>query len=146
MKEEEYLKNRLDDQIQWYSKKSQYNKKWFSYLRLLEICSAAMIPFLSGVMHADEMHYKWIIGGLGVLIALAAAVIALFQYQENWVEFRTTAEQLKHERYLYVTNTTPYNNMESKFQLIVERVEALISKENSKWAAMARECNQQSNE
>ena len=47
MNEEDYLKERLDDQLEWYSKKSQLNQKWFKRLRLVEIISAAIIPFIS---------------------------------------------------------------------------------------------------
>ncbi|NKC16680.1 MAG: DUF4231 domain-containing protein [Gammaproteobacteria bacterium] len=136
MNEEGYLKERLDDQLTWYSKKSQHNRKWFKRLRLMEIVSAALIPFLSGM--GDKVAYsQWIIGGLGVGIAIAAAITALFKYQENWIEYRTTAEQLKHEKYVYLTNAKPYDT-EEKFHLLVERVESLISKENSAWASMAR--------
>ncbi len=136
MKEQEYLKNRLDDQLTWYSQKSRHNQSWFKGLRLLEIISAALIPFLSGM--GDKIAYsQWLIGGLGVLIAVAAAITALFKYQENWIEYRTTAEQLKHEKYIYLANAKPYDT-EDKFLLLVERIESLISKENSAWATMAR--------
>jgi hypothetical protein len=33
MTEEEYIEERLNDQIIWYSKKSQTNQKWFKRLR-----------------------------------------------------------------------------------------------------------------
>ena len=136
MKEDDYLKNRLEDQLQWYDKKSQHNQKYFKRLRLLEIISAALIPFLSGMIEKFPC-FSWLIGGLGVLIAVSAATSALFKYHENWIQYRTTAEQLRHEKYAYLTNTRPYDN-EDKFDLLVERVEALISKENSAWATVTR--------
>ena len=136
MKEEEYLKDRLEDQLAWYSNKSQHNQKWFKRLRLVEIVSAALIPFFSGM--GDKIPYSsWLIGGLGVLIAVAAATSIIFKFHENWIEYRTTAEQLKHEKYVYLTNTKPYDT-EEKFGLLVERVESLISKENSAWAATTK--------
>jgi hypothetical protein len=137
MNEEEYLKERLDDQMKWYDKKSQSNQKWFKRLRLLEIMSAALIPFLSGM--GDKIIYsQWLIGLLGVCIAVAAATTALFNFQENWIKYRTTSEQLKHEKYLYLTNSNPYNKKE-RLGLLVERVESLISKENSLWSTKMTE-------
>ena len=136
MKEDEYLKDRLEDQLQWYDKSSQHNQKYFKRLRLLEIISAALIPFLSGVSE-NIPYFSWLVGGLGVLIAVSAATSALFKYHENWIGYRTTAAQLKHEKFAYLTNTIPYDN-EDKFDLLVERVEALISKENSAWATVTR--------
>ncbi len=136
MNEEEYLKDRLDNQLAWYSRKSQHNQKWFKFFRLIEIVSAALIPLLSGM--GERIPYsQWRIGSLGVCIAIAAAITALFKYQENWIEYRTTAKQLKHEKYIYLTCVKPYDTKD-KFRLLVERVESLISKENSTWASMSR--------
>jgi len=102
MEEEEYLNDRLGEQINWYSQKSLYNQKWYKTLRLIEIVSAALIPFLSG-MQGNLMYSSWLIGGLGVLIAVAAAAGALFKFHEQWIQYRATSEQLKHEKYIYLT-------------------------------------------
>ncbi len=72
MKEDEYLKERLEDQLIWYDKKSQYNQKCFKSLRLLEIIMAALIPFLSGVVEKYPC-VSLLIGVLGVLIVVSAA-------------------------------------------------------------------------
>jgi len=131
MTEEEYLTERLDNQQTWYSRKSRLNRKLFLILRLVEIVSAALIPLFSGM--GEELPYlKWVIGGLGVLIAISVAITHLFKHQEDWIGYRTTAEQLKHEKYMYLTNTKPYDR-ENKFYSLVECVESLISKENSFW-------------
>jgi hypothetical protein len=100
MNEEEYLNDRLNDQINWYSKKSQTNQKWFKGLRLLEIIAATIIPFLAGIGSIIP-YYLIIIGVLGVIIAVSAGLSALYKYHENWIEYRTTSETLKHEKYLF---------------------------------------------
>lgn len=133
MKEDEYLNERLDQQLVWYSRKSQQNKKMFMSLRLIEIVSAALIPFIAGM--SDAVPYsQWIIGGLGVMIAIAAASTSLFKFQENWVEYRITAERLKHEKYTYIANASPYLS-EDKFNLLVNRIESVLSRQNYSWAA-----------
>jgi hypothetical protein len=132
MDEDEYLKDRLEDQIGWYSKKSQTNQKWFKNLRLLEIVLATLIPFLAGIGDALPC-YQTIIGGIGVVIAIAAGLSAINKYQENWIEYRTTAESLKHEKYLYKTKCKPYDS-DGSLQILVQNVESLISKENSQWS------------
>lgn len=132
MSDVDYLKDRLEHQIDWYDKKSQFNQKLFKLLRIIEILAAALIPFLTGM--AEHICYsQWLIGGLGILIALSAGVMSLYRLQENWIKYRTTAEQLKHEKWLYITHTAPYNS-DDKLALLVQRTEALISSENSAWA------------
>ena len=46
--EAKYLKERLEDQIDWYDRKSISNQKSFKRLQVLIIVASATIPFLSG--------------------------------------------------------------------------------------------------
>ena len=132
MKEEEYLEQRVDDQIRWYSSKSGLNKQMFNGLKIVEIIVALSIPLFVNFIPV-ELSSKLIVSFLGVIIAAIAGIISLMKYQENWVEYRTTAESLKHEKYLFVTKSGQYGDKQS-FGMFVERIENLISKENSKWA------------
>jgi len=132
MKEDEYIQSRLDDQISWYSKKSQFNQKWFKRLKILEIASAAIIPFLAG-LGPDIPHYQIVIGALGVIIAVSAGISSVYKFHENWIEYRTTAETLKHEKYLYLAKCPPYE-MNDSFEKLVQRAESIISKENTQWS------------
>ena len=132
MDQEQYLQERVEDQITWYGEKSQLNKKWFKFLRITEIVGAAIIPFLAGI-GSSIPYYSVIIGTLGVIIAISAGVSAVYKFHENWLEYRTTSETLKHEKYLFQTKCRPYDQ-EDSFSLLVQRVEGLISKENSQWS------------
>jgi len=132
LNQEDYLKNRLDDQIAWYSKKSSSNRKMYKTLQMIIIITSASIPFLSG--YTEQYNFLNIIVGLiGVTIASITAILSLNKYQENWLEYRTTAESLKHQKYLYLTGADPYHE-EKAFTLLVQEVEVLISKENSTWS------------
>jgi hypothetical protein len=133
MGEEEYLNDRLNDQINWYDKKSQTNQKWFKRLRFLEIVAATIIPFIAGIGSNTIPYYSIIIGGLGVIIAVSAGLSALYKYHENWIEYRTTSETLKHEKYLFQAKCYPYDG-DNAFCKLVQRVEGLISKENTQWS------------
>ena len=133
MDDSEYIEQRVDDQINWYDAKSGSNQKAFKRLRVLELLCAASIPF--GVTYISEETFtlKLVVGALGVIVAVIAGVVGLYRFQENWVQYRTASESLKHEKFLYLTNAAPYNQSES-YPLFVQRVESLISKENSSWS------------
>ena len=45
---DEYIEQRLNDQISWYDRKSGTSQLWFKRLRFAEIVAATIIPFLSG--------------------------------------------------------------------------------------------------
>jgi Protein of unknown function (DUF4231) len=131
MDAETYLKERVEDQIAWYGRKGAYNKRWFISLRAVEIAAAATVPFLSGF--AGNPWISAAVGVIGIIITLCAGITHLCQLQERWIEYRTTAEALKKERFLFVTKTEPYDS-DDAFPILVQRMETLVSKENVTWA------------
>ena len=136
MNPDEYIKQRVDDQIGWYDQKSQRSQWWFKKLRALEIIAAGIIPLFAGFGQGTQWSII-VVGVLGALVAILASLLSLNQFQENWIEYRTTYETLKHEKYLFLTNAEPYNE-DDLFSLFVQRIESLISKENSAWSQYAR--------
>lgn len=131
--EDEYLKTRVVDQIKWYDKGSLYNKKCFLSLKVTEILLAASIPFLAAYIPSSDSCLKIIVGILGIIIAVIAGIITLIKFQENWIEYRTVAESLKLEKFLFLAKAGPYKNVQEPYPLFVERFESLISTSTKKW-------------
>ena len=100
--EAEYLKQRLDDQINWYDKKSAFNQTAYKRLRLIEIIAAASIPLLAGYSQKSGYgeYVGMTIGVIGLIVAVLAGIVSLYRFQENWNEYRASAESLKQEKYL----------------------------------------------
>jgi len=119
---------RLQEQIDWYDRKSNFNQRAFKWLKGIEITAAALVPFAAGVK-LDPIYT----GGLGVLITLLEGSQHLNQFQHNWIVYRSTCEALKHEKYLHAAKAGPYKDIESPDSLLAERVESLISQEHAKW-------------
>ena len=132
MNEEEYISSRVDDQIGWYDQKSKKAQCWFKWLRGVEILSATAIPLIAGFAK-EPFPVTLVVAVLGALIAVISSIVSLNQLQENWTEYRTTCESLKHEKFLFLTKSEPYHE-EEPYRLFVQRVESLISKENSEWS------------
>src|SRR5207253_10785676 len=63
---------------------------------------------------------------------IIASLLALLRLQEHWINYRATAEALKTEKFLFLTQTQPYDTGDA-FHFLVQRVEALLSKENTEW-------------
>jgi hypothetical protein len=131
--------DRLVDQQNWYSQKSRSARTAFKRIKMTEIVAAAIIPFLSG--HTWQ-GVTYVVGGLGVLITILEGLLHLNQYQENWTNYRNTAESLKHERFLYLAKAGAYAGAADPRATLAERVEALISQENSQWVAALQKSNQ----
>ena len=137
MNQDEYIEKRADDQITWYDRKSQTNQKAFNWLRVVEIVAAASISLLAG--YSDTvLALKFVVGALGLLIAVPASVLSLYRFQENWTGYPITCESLKqHEKHPFLTRAESYNG-DDPFPPFVQRVESLISREHSNWAQYMR--------
>lgn len=137
MDEIEYIENRLDDQINWYDKKSAINKMWYQRIQIMLLIMAGLVT-ISGVF--DPTKYSWVhyvVPLIGALIVMLTGILGLKRYQENWTAYRTTSETLKHEKFLYLTKCEPYDSSNA-FNLLVNRAEALMSKEHSNWTQIAK--------
>ena len=125
---------RLEDQLGWYDRKSGHQKRWFQRLKVAQLVIAAAIPVVAGV-GADA----WITGSFGAAIVVLEGIQQLFQYQQNWLGYRATAEALKHEKYLYLAQAGMYRDAAARDAVLAERVEALVSQEQSSWSAVQAE-------
>ena len=126
---------RLVDQIDWFDSKSAYNQRQFKALKVGQIVIAALVPVLAGTADVP----RWVLGALGAAVVILEGVQQLFQYQQNWVSYRSTCEALKHQKYLYLAGAGPYATAKRPEALLAERVEGLVSQEHAKWTASQEE-------
>ncbi|MBN6887778.1 uncharacterized protein DUF4231 [Cytobacillus horneckiae] len=135
--EEQYIKERLEDQINWYDTKSQKAQKRYKFFKGCVIVLSASIPLLVGFIPEWKV-WATVVGVIGVLIAGIEGWLGLAKYHENWIEYRAICETLRHEKYMYLTKTGVFD-MDSNtqiFKTLVERVESIISNENVNWASL----------
>ena len=133
---ENYIKNRVDDQIEWYDKKSQTSQKLYKRTQIIEIILAASIPIL--VPYVQSCKCISILVALsGSIISILEAITRLYKFHENWIQYRTTSELLKYHKYLYLTKSAPYNEADETIEnVFVRNIESIISSENNTWKAI----------
>jgi hypothetical protein len=125
---------RLEDQIAWYDAQSLHNQRWYKRLKVVQIVVAAAIP-----VAAAASAPGWLMGAGGALIVVLEGYQQLQQYQHNWTSYRSTCEQLKHEKYLFAAGAGPYDGVPAPARVLAERVEALVSQEHASWASSRAE-------
>ena len=135
MDQEQYIANRVDDQQEWYSRKSGVNKKYHIWSKGLIIGLSALIPLGAGFMSMGnkEEYMKFGIALLGTIVAILSGISAMMKFHEKWMMYRSTSEALLHEKYIFLTATGPYYQHEEPFQLFVQRVESLLGDEHGNW-------------
>ena len=132
---EDVVMERLDDQISWYDDRSKRNQRSFKWLKYVEIVAAALIPILASFSGVPQ----WLAAILGGFVVVCEAVLHLNKYHENWLTYRSTAEALKHEKFLYLAQAGTYAGSADPRVLLAERIEALVSDENTKWISHQQE-------
>jgi hypothetical protein len=131
---EEYLGSRYRDQVAWYDRKSVYNSKCFKSLQWGTIILASLTPVVIAISFETSSNLaKWVPIITSVLVAIFASAQKTFKFEENWINYRTTCETLKKEVHLYKAGVGEYSTAQDKEGLFVERVEGLISRENTLW-------------
>lgn len=130
------IMKRLEDQLAWYDSKSLANQASYKRSKVTEIFAAAIIPFAAG---SGLPHVLFLTGTLGVLITVLEGLLHLNQYQQNWINYRSTCEALKHEKYTYLGKAAPYADVPDPHVLLAERIESLVSQEHAKWASVQQQ-------
>lgn len=119
---------RLDSQIDWYDKKSGQAQRAYKRCKIIEIAIAASIP-LATAFHPLLAS----VGAAAILIA--EGFQQLNQWHSNWIMYRSTCEELRHEKFSYLARAGIYRDIDDDelMRLLAERVEALVSTEHTNW-------------
>ncbi|MBN1478908.1 DUF4231 domain-containing protein [candidate division KSB1 bacterium] len=132
---QEYLEKRYQDQVKWYDNKATINQKIYKRFQWLVIILSALTPVLIAV--EDIFHWPAIV--IAAIVAILTTALKTFRYQEHWLNYRTTCETLKKEKVFYDAHAGLYRDVEDKNITFIERVEALISQENTTWLSTAQQ-------
>ncbi len=137
---ETYLKDRYENQRQWYENKARFNKNWNTTLQLTLIALTSMTPLLIIIdIIFQEFPILRVLSVItSILIAFIAPTIRFLKFQEKWVNYRSVAELLKKEQYYFKANINEYGKAQDKQKLFVERIENLISQAHTSWVAEYR--------
>lgn len=84
-----------------------------------------MIAIAFLVSHAGVRSIQVVTGAMGVIVATIGGLLSLYRFQEKWVAYRVTAENLKREKYFFLTGTASYHG-DDNFATLVARVEEFV--------------------
>ncbi len=130
---DEYLVNRYEDQIGYYEKASAKNQiKYKSYQWLLIILST--LTTILAALPSDNSRLKYFIVITAGAVTILSSALKTFQYQELWISYRSTIEQLRPELFYYKFNVGDYGQTDiDKETLFVTRIEGILGKERESW-------------
>ncbi|MGA9154018.1 MAG: DUF4231 domain-containing protein [Candidatus Nitrosopolaris sp.] len=89
-----YKEKRLEEQIQWHSKKTRQNKLRFRLCQIIILVASPIIPIIN-VAGIGDIQTRIISSILGGIIVVITGLTQLEKYQENWILLRKKNISLK---------------------------------------------------
>lgn len=131
---QDYINNRVIEQIVWYDNKSiLYKQSHYRIILAVAICTA-IIPVITIVQIICNLAlWNIVIGILGGASSVLTIIDKTKKYNELWIQYRSTCENLKHELHLYLNDTGHYKEKRESYKLFVETVETIMNEEVNNW-------------
>ena len=141
---EQYIEERLNDQLRYYDRTATRAKKRYLQSRLVSVIAAALVPVLINVKFPFS---DYVTTALSVLVVLIVSLESVFHFREQWVNSRSTSEALRKEYFQFTSSEGPYaafgGDGDAAFRHFVGRAESMIEVENlSTLQVMTREAAQ----
>ncbi|MEM9545596.1 MAG: DUF4231 domain-containing protein [Bacteroidota bacterium] len=127
--QDEYIKNRVIRQQEWFSTKATTSKKRYYNIIISVIIITSCIPVLSLI--SELPHNNIIIAFLSAVSAVLTSINLLYDHKNNWLRYRTTSELIKSAHSRFIAS----GNSDSDFALLVDKIENIILETNSEWQA-----------
>lgn len=129
----QYLENRYYDQMNYYDRSSLKNQNKYKRFQWILIVLSAVTPILAAI-DWEAFNLQIVVVIISAIVAILTTGLKTFQYQELWVNYRATHEQLKPEIHYYNFSVGPYGTAGiDKEALFISRIETILDKEHQGW-------------
>lgn len=133
MTDDVYLRERVDDQINWHKRKSEMNRRRYQIFNRIDTIVALLVPITLSLGQTLEVNqiisegYEIIITHIlsataGVYLAISASFLELEGFDRNAKMYKQLYRKLEGEKYKYLTRTEPYDE-EDAYSLLIFNVE-----------------------
>ena len=138
MDRDEYLKERVNDQISYYEKAANKARKKHVGIQTAVIVFALVVPVLVSAESWSGMGAELRVVAIfaSLLVAILNGVANFRKYGDLWLSYRMNEEFLKHEKFLFITASGKYEDAKTALSLFVQTVESIISTEHEKFRSL----------
>src|SRR6266550_3409256 len=139
MKAEEYIRDRINDQLRFYDRKASFYKSRYLFMRAATVVGGAIVPVLVNLSFAPVSVNLWFFVVslnivkvsttlISLMVVLFVSLESVYHFKEQWKNYRSTAELLKKEYFLFASGEGRYSGkLEAEaFKLFVEQSETAI--------------------
>lgn len=124
--EESYIQNRINSKVLELQDKASHALFIHKFIVMLRIICASSITIL------PHQTTSLIVGALAITITISTVIDILNSYHERSIRYSSLAQNLRHEKHLYLSGCQPYHAEDRKeaFREFVESIESILSTYN----------------
>lgn len=146
---EDYIKDRVDDQLNYYQCAANTAKLKYNWMQSLIIILGLLVPVIVNLPFEWELNGQvvnvtgWIqliVTVFSLSLAILTGLLNFKKYGELWLSFRMTEELIKHQKFLFLSRSGKYAG-EDSFNEFVQTIESLISSEHNKFHTLIQEAS-----
>ena len=143
----QFLKNRWLHHVMLSSRRAQDSYRKYHILRSIVVIGGVLIPTLVSLninqsSSESSSVIRWITVGLGLLVAISAALEGIFRFGDVWREEQRATELLLSEGWRFFQLSGQYSkkrNHHTAYAYFAAQVESLILREVESYLATAKE-------
>ncbi|WP_345712363.1 DUF4231 domain-containing protein [Kineococcus glutinatus] len=117
----------------WYSRAARRNRVAYQVFKVAALVVGAVVPVL-----AATGARPWLTATVAAAVVACEALQQLFQFHENWISYRTAAEQLRQEGFGYAAHVAPYDDPATRDARLAQVMRETTSGEGARWVRTAR--------
>jgi hypothetical protein len=134
-KEPSYAFGLADDSYQWYRTAAIHSRRSNRISSVIVLIVAAAIPVSAAIAPKNSM----VPAVLGAIVVIVSGLRSIFHWEENYLRFSGAREAVEAERRLYLTQSSPYDDSESKDRTLAAKITSIEQQEMAGWIKVAGE-------
>jgi hypothetical protein len=142
---EQYLADRVEDQLGYYEKAANNAKIKHIWIQTTIIIISLLVPVIAnlpspwGILGDIQGNIKATVTILSLSLAVLTGISNFRKYGDLWLTYRMTEELIKHEKFLFLTSSGAYHDSDKAANDFVQTVESIISSEHNKFRSIIEE-------
>jgi competence protein ComGC len=120
--------------FRWYDRAATRTRRVYTILKVISLAVAAAVPVLAAIRAQAALT-----ASLAAVVVIVEGIVQLFQLQTNWISYRASAEALRQHGFFYAAQVDPYNNPQTRRDMLAVFLRDATTKENTAWASSMRQ-------
>lgn len=121
----------------WYWRAAKKARRYYRLSETSNLLASVAIP-VSAVAFPDATLIPATLGGV---VALIAGLRSIFHWHDDYMRFSEAREAVEAERRLYLTNSEPYIDTNTRDKVLATSITKIEQREMNAWTKIARPRN-----